>query len=108
MPLLEGVVSRLAPAGRCALIEIRVDGITAAADLLILDPPVAMSWVCLLEANWRRYSCGNLLLRETAKLLRAESYQLLELGRGDEPYKFEMGASGGTLLRATRFRPERR
>lgn len=108
VPLLEGVVSRLAPTGRCALVELRVDGVTAAADLLLLDRPVAMSWVCLLEADWRQYSCGNLLLRETALMLRAEGYELLDLGRGDEPYKFEMGAGGGTLLRATRLRPERR
>lgn len=106
--LLEAVVASLAPRSRCALIELSIDGDSAAADLLLLDFPVAMSWVCLLEPHWRRYSCGNLLLRETARRLRHEGYQFLDLGRGEEPYKFEMGAGPRRLLRMTRPRPEHR
>jgi CelD/BcsL family acetyltransferase involved in cellulose biosynthesis len=102
IPLLESVVRRLAPAGGCALIELRVDGEPAATDLYLLDRPVAMAWLRALDARWLRFSCGHLLLRATAERLAADGYEVLDLGRGDEPYKGRHGASARTLLRATR------
>jgi len=102
LPLLEDVVGRLAPSGRCALVELRIDGELAAADLYLLDPPVGMMWLRALERKWQKHLSGHLLLYATVKLLGKEGYEVLDLGRGEEPYKFEFGAEARLLLRATR------
>jgi CelD/BcsL family acetyltransferase involved in cellulose biosynthesis len=102
LPLLENVVRRLAPVGRCALVELRIEGELAAADLYLLDPPVGMMWLRALERKWQKHLSGHLLLHATMKLLGQEGYEVLDLGRGDEPYKFDFGAEARLLLRATR------
>jgi CelD/BcsL family acetyltransferase involved in cellulose biosynthesis len=104
IPLLEAAVARLAPAGRCALIELLIDGAPAATDLYLLDRPVAMAWLRALDSRWSKYSCGHLLLRETARELTASGYTVLDLGRGEEPYKYLFGARSRALLRARSIR----
>jgi CelD/BcsL family acetyltransferase involved in cellulose biosynthesis len=101
IPLLEAAVAKLAPAGRCAFVELSVDGAPAASDLYLLDWPIAMAWLRALDARWRRFSCGHLLMRATAEGLRQDGYEALDLGRGDEPYKFLFGAGERRLLRVT-------
>lgn len=108
LPLLEDVVGRLAPSGRCGLVELRIDGELAAADLYLLDPPVGMMWLRALEQKWQKHLSGHLLLHATVKMLGREGYEVLDLGRGEEPYKFEFGAEARLLLRATRPRREPR
>ncbi len=102
LSLLEDVVGRMAPSGRCALIELRIDGDLAAADLYLLEPPVGMMWLRALERKWQKHLSGHLLLHTTVKLLGREGYEVLDLGRGEEPYKFEFGAEARLLLCATR------
>lgn len=96
--MIEAVVPELARDGRCALVELLLDGQMAAADLYLLDRPVALMWLRALAVEWRPYPCGHLLLRETARQLRAAGYTDLDLGCGGEPYKSVFGGSRRMLL----------
>lgn len=98
--LLEAVVRRLAPLGRCAFMELSVDGTVVARDLYLLDGSIAMLWLRALDMGWLRYSCGHLLLRASAKRLAAEGFHTIDFGRGAEPYKFACGARERVLLTA--------
>ncbi|MGH4009705.1 MAG: GNAT family N-acetyltransferase, partial [Pseudonocardiaceae bacterium] len=44
-----------------------------------------------------RYSPSYLLLAQAAQMAVAEGVRVLELGRGDEPYKFSLGAQSRHL-----------
>jgi CelD/BcsL family acetyltransferase involved in cellulose biosynthesis len=99
--LIDAVVPRLAAAGSCAFADLRIDGRMVARDLYLLDPPVALLWLRALDIGWRRVPCGHLLLRSTAQELAADGYDVLDLGTGDEPYKFVFGAQRRALLRAS-------
>ena len=96
---LDAVVSRLAPLGRCAFMDLAVDGHVVARDLYLLDGTVAMLWLRALDMRWLHASCGHLLLRESARLLAAEGFDALDLGRGAEPYKLSFGARHRALGR---------
>jgi CelD/BcsL family acetyltransferase involved in cellulose biosynthesis len=100
IPFLEAVVHALAPTGTCAYMQMLVDGRPVASDLYLLDPPVATMWLRALDPEAQRYPCGHLLLRESAAAFAAEGFESLDLGRGDEPYKFVFGAERRSLLRA--------
>ncbi|HEU4701228.1 MAG TPA: GNAT family N-acetyltransferase [Conexibacter sp.] len=102
---LEAAVRALAPSGRCMMMDLRVDGRCVARDLYVLEHPTALMWLRALDTAWLRYSCGHLLLHATAEALAAEGYERLDLGRGDEPYKFVFGACRRVLLRAE-LRPQ--
>jgi CelD/BcsL family acetyltransferase involved in cellulose biosynthesis len=98
--LLDAAVRRLAPLGRCAFMEMQLDGAVVARDLYLLDGTVAMLWLRALDLAWLRYSCGHLLLRATGDRLAAQGYDTLDFGRGDELYKFRFGGRERVLLRA--------
>lgn len=97
---LDAVVRGLAPLGRCAFMEMLVDGVAVARDLYLLDGEVAMLWLRALDMDWLAHSCGHLLLRAAAERFAAEGYGVLDLGRGAEPYKFSFGARDRRLLNA--------
>jgi CelD/BcsL family acetyltransferase involved in cellulose biosynthesis len=101
VPLIEAVIPRLAPGGASAFMEMRIDNETVARDLYLLDPPVAMLWLRALNVDWQRSPCGHLLLRRSAETLASDGYTILDLGRGDEPYKFVFGAKPRILSRAS-------
>lgn len=101
LALLDAAVPPLARDGRCACVELRLDGRVVAADLYLLDPPVGLMWLRAMDPAGRPFSCGHLLLRDTAESLAAEGYAALDLGVGDEPYKFVFGAEPRVLLRAS-------
>lgn len=98
--VLVDVVQRLAPSGRCALIELRIGEQLVASDLYQLAPPVAMLWLRAFDGDWSSVSPGSLLVRAAGDLLNAEGYTALDLGRGDESYKFDLGARTRMLLSA--------
>jgi CelD/BcsL family acetyltransferase involved in cellulose biosynthesis len=100
VPFYEDVVRRLYSSGRCAFMDMGVDDVSVARDLYLLDPPVALMWLRALDPEWQQFPCGHLLLRETAESLAADSYEVLDLGRGAEPYKFVFGADERELLSA--------
>jgi len=97
---VEEVIRALAQTGECALTEMRIDGRVAASDLYLLKRQVAMLWLRGLDPSWRRFPCGHLLLRESAEGFASEGFNSLDLGRGDEPYKYLFGAERRVLLQA--------
>ena len=98
--LTEAAIRALAPMGRCAIAEMNIDGMAVARDLYLLDDTVAMLWLRALDMGWLRHSCGHLLLRDSAEHLTETGYKTLDLGRGNEPYKFSLGAQERLLLNA--------
>lgn len=96
----DAAVRGLAPLGRCAFMEMLVDGAAIARDLYLLDGDVAMLWLRALDMDWLAHSCGHLLLRAAVERFSAEGYVALDLGRGAEPYKFNFGARDRRLLNA--------
>jgi CelD/BcsL family acetyltransferase involved in cellulose biosynthesis len=99
-PFLKHAVSELAAAGACAITELLIDGQPAASDLYLIDGRVAMSWVRGVDPRWRRFPCGHLLLRASAEQFARDGFEVLDMGRGDEPYKFLFGAERRVLLSA--------
>jgi CelD/BcsL family acetyltransferase involved in cellulose biosynthesis len=97
---LDAAVRGLAPFGRCGFMEMLVDGVAVARDLYLLDGAVAMLWLRALDMNWLAHSCGHLLLRAAVERFAADGYGALDMGRGDEPYKFSFGARDRRLLNA--------
>ena len=53
------------------------------------------------DRRWARASPGHLLFLETANAGLLEGIRTVELGRGDEPYKYELGATDGRLRSVT-------
>lgn len=98
---LRAVASELAPTGQCVLMELTVSGVAVAADLYLIDRPIAMMWLRGLDPAWRHFPCGHLLLRATAQALADDDFQALDLGRGNEPYKHYFATTTQVLLRAT-------
>lgn len=97
-PFLVDVMRRLSPAGRCALVELALDGEPVASDVYQVDPPLAMMWVRGLHPSWHAFPCGHLLLRATAEELSGDGFAALDLGRGDEAYKFAFGGDDRVLV----------
>lgn len=98
--LVAEVVRRLAAqGGTVAFFEMLVDGNAVASDLYLLGPPVGLMWLRGLDPAWQAFPCGHLLLSWTAGYLRSRGYEVLDMGRGAEPYKFIFGASDRVLLR---------
>jgi CelD/BcsL family acetyltransferase involved in cellulose biosynthesis len=81
--------------------DMLIDGMPVARDLYLVDSPIALMWLRGLDPAWQSFPCGHLLLCWTARHLRGEGYEVLDMGRGDEPYKFIFGASQRVLLRGT-------
>ena len=100
-PFLKQAVNELAPSGHCILMELRVNGTPVAADLYLIDQPVALMWLRGLDPQWQRFPCGHLLLSASADAFAQAGFDTLDLGRGDEPYKAYFGAHKRVLLRAT-------
>jgi CelD/BcsL family acetyltransferase involved in cellulose biosynthesis len=99
--LVDEAVKRLASEGASVFMDMLIDGIPVARDLYLVDPPVALMWLRGLDPAWQSFPCGHLLLCWTARHLRGEGYEVLDMGRGDEPYKFIFGASRRVLLCGT-------
>jgi CelD/BcsL family acetyltransferase involved in cellulose biosynthesis len=101
VPFFEAVVRRLSDMSTCAFFEMRIDGAPVARDLYLLDRPVALMWLRALDPTWQQMPCGHLLLRETAEALAGAGYEVLDLGRGAEPYKSFFGAAARELLQVS-------
>jgi CelD/BcsL family acetyltransferase involved in cellulose biosynthesis len=98
---IQSMIEALTARGAVAIMQLAVDTEVVAADLYLLEQPVAMLRLRALDPAVHRLECGHLLLRATAEALAAEGYETLDLGRGEEPYKFVFGAQQRVLLRAT-------
>jgi CelD/BcsL family acetyltransferase involved in cellulose biosynthesis len=100
--LVAEAVRRLAAEGRAvAFFEMLIDQDPVASDLYLLDSPVALMWLRGLDPAWREFPCGHLLLCWAARHLRSRGFEVLDMGRGAEPYKFIFGASDRVLLQGS-------
>jgi CelD/BcsL family acetyltransferase involved in cellulose biosynthesis len=82
----------LAAQGRCFLAVLQVDGTPIAQSLLFRVPGAYLLYMSTYEEDLAGYSPSHLLLAQVAAAGVADGVRILELGRGDEPYKFDLGA----------------
>jgi CelD/BcsL family acetyltransferase involved in cellulose biosynthesis len=93
--------SGLAAEGCCRLIRLNLDGEPLAQALFFRTPGTELLYMSTYQPAAARYSPSHLLLAEAAHLAVAGGVRVLELGRGDEPYKFGVGAHSRYLRNIT-------
>lgn len=82
----------LAKRGRCFLAVLSLDGTPIAQALMFRTASALLLYMSTYEPYFARYSPSHLLLSEIAAQAVGAGVRTLELGRGDEPYKFDLGA----------------
>lgn len=99
---IQAMLTALANRGNVQILQMVVNASVAAADLYLVEQPVAMLRLRALDPTMSRFECGHLLLRAAIDTFAGEGYETLDLGRGAEAYKFLFGAHERVLLRAKR------
>ncbi|MDQ3762488.1 MAG: GNAT family N-acetyltransferase [Actinomycetota bacterium] len=89
--------SSLAAQGQCLLARLNLDGEPLAQALFFRFPGADLLYMSTYQLSAARYSPSHLLLAESAQRAVADGVRVLELGRGDEPYKFVLGAQARYL-----------
>ena len=89
---LADVACQLGGQGRCLLARLCLDGDPVAQSLFFRTPDAYLWYMSTFDPTMARYSPSHLLLAEVAAKAVSDGTPLIELGRGDEPYKFEHGA----------------
>ncbi len=102
---LADVGSSLATQGRCLLVCLDLDGESLAQALFFRLPGADLLYMSTYLPKVARFSSSHLLLAEAARMAVAEGVRVVELGRGDEPYKFALGAQP-RYLRDVRLAPQ--
>lgn len=87
----------LADQGRCYLAHLLLDDSTVATDLYFRADTVELLYMRTYDPRWRQACPGHLLFLESAAAAAREGTTAIELGRGDEPYKYWLGAVDATL-----------
>jgi CelD/BcsL family acetyltransferase involved in cellulose biosynthesis len=82
----------LAAERRCLLARLDLDGESLAQALFFRLPGADLLYMSTYQPEVARYGPSHLLLAEAARMAVAEGVRVVELGRGDEPYKFVLGA----------------
>lgn len=82
----------LAADGRCLLLSLNLDGEPLAQALYFRSPGAYLLYMSTYQPTAAQFSPSHLLLAEAAQMATAEGVRVVELGRGDEPYKFVLGA----------------
>lgn len=89
----------LAEAGRglavergCLLTRLDLDGESLAQALFFRSAGADLLYMSTYQPTVARYGPSHLLLAEAVRMAAAEGVSVVELGRGDEPYKFVLGA----------------
>lgn len=90
--------SSLAAERRCLLTRLNLDGEPFAQELFFRSPGADLRYMSTYQPAAARYSPSHLLLAEAAQMAVADGVHVIELGRGDEPYKFSLGAQRRYLL----------
>ncbi len=90
--------SALASHGGCFLTHLTVNDNPIASDLYFRVPGVDILYMRSFDPAWAAGSPGHLLFAETARTSSLENVRAVELGRGDEPYKRQIGGVMGKLL----------
>ncbi len=102
---LADVGSSLAAQGRCLLVRLDLDGESLAQGLFFRSPGADLLSMSTYQPKVAQFSPSHLLLAEAARMAVAEGVPVMELGRGDEPYKFALGAQL-RYLRDVRLAPQ--
>jgi CelD/BcsL family acetyltransferase involved in cellulose biosynthesis len=89
---LTDVACQLGKQGRCLLARLYCDGQPVAQSLFFRTSDAYLWYMSTFDPTMGRYSPSHLLLAEVAAHAVSEGIRLIELGRGDEPYKFDHGA----------------
>ncbi|MGH3604392.1 MAG: GNAT family N-acetyltransferase, partial [Pseudonocardiaceae bacterium] len=84
--------SHLAAEGRCMLLRLNLNDEPLAQALFFQTPGVDLLYMSTYQPMAARHSPSHLLLAEAARMAVAVGVRVIELGRGDEPYKFALGA----------------
>lgn len=86
------VGSELARTGRCHLDRLLLDESPVAQGLYFRTDSAYLLYMSTYEPRFARYSPSHLLLAASAEVGIGEGVTTIELGRGDEAYKFDHGA----------------
>jgi CelD/BcsL family acetyltransferase involved in cellulose biosynthesis len=89
---LADVGCQLGSSGQCYLAVLRLDGEPIAQSLLFRTPDADLLYMSTYRPEMARYGPSHLLLSEIASAAVKDGRRIIELGRGDEPYKFDLGA----------------
>jgi len=84
-----------------AVAALRVGSGIAAMALLLVMHDRAWYYMCTYDLDYSRYGPGRLLLAECTREAISRGFTTLDLGRGDESYKFTLGASRKVLKNVT-------
>jgi CelD/BcsL family acetyltransferase involved in cellulose biosynthesis len=84
--------SRLAAGGRCVLLRLLLDDEPLAQALFFRASGADLLYMSTYDPAMTPYSPSHLLIAEAARLAVDDGVRILELGRGDERYKFVLGA----------------
>jgi CelD/BcsL family acetyltransferase involved in cellulose biosynthesis len=74
---------------------------TVAMALLLYGQGAAWYYMCTYAPEYGRYGPGRLLLAECIRAAIGQGLRILDLGRGDESYKFALGAKRRVLANVT-------
>jgi CelD/BcsL family acetyltransferase involved in cellulose biosynthesis len=77
----------LSSRGLCYLAVLSLDGDAVAQSLLFRSPGADLLYMSTYRPDMARYAPSHLLLAEIAAAAFAEGVRVIELGRGDEPYR---------------------
>lgn len=89
---LSTVAAALARRGQCFLTRLHLDGRALAQALYFRDGCTDLMYMTTYEPEYARYSPSHLLFIESAATAAREGITTIELGRGDEQYKLDLGA----------------
>lgn len=89
---LSAVAAGLARRGQCFLTQLLLDDRPLARALYFRRKQTDLLYMSTYEQEYSWYSASHLLLIESAAIAAQEGITTIELGRGDEPYKFNLGA----------------
>jgi CelD/BcsL family acetyltransferase involved in cellulose biosynthesis len=89
---LADVGRELGSSGQCYLAVLSLDGEPIAQSLLFRTAEADLLYMSTYRAEMGRYGPSHLLLSEIASAAVRDGRRIIELGRGDEPYKFDLGA----------------
>jgi CelD/BcsL family acetyltransferase involved in cellulose biosynthesis len=87
----------LAKEGRCFLARLCVDGNPIAQNLFFRAHDTNLMYMTTYRVEFARFSPSHLLLAEIAQQSVKEGNRMIETGRGDEVYKFDLGAEARHL-----------
>jgi CelD/BcsL family acetyltransferase involved in cellulose biosynthesis len=87
---LSDVATELAGMGRFWFSGIERSGQLVASGLVVTAGPVATFWVSGFDAAWSRISPGTLMIDIVIAFAAERGYEELDLGVGDQPYKYRI------------------